>query len=90
MLRLVMTVHAAPRALAWALLCSAAACGADDSPAPAEREAAAPAVRGTQLAIQRRADGLEQIDLRGRAGHVTRARSSADGGVRHHCASDAP
>lgn len=89
MLRLVMTVRAAPRLLALALVWSIAACGADD-PTDAERLAPpASAVQGTTLAIQRRADGLEQVSLRGRPQHVTVARSAADGGLQHQCASDA-
>ena len=95
-------VRAAPQVRARALVCaltwSIAACGAElaqepEGAAHAEPPSAAPPparVRSKTLAIQRRADGLEQVSLQGRPQHVTVARIASDGGVQHQCASDAP
>ncbi len=85
MLRLVMKARTAPRGFASLLvcaLCATAACGAEEP----ERPAAAVEVRSSKLAIQRRADGLEQIDLRSRPQHVTVARAAGDAGVARSCA----
>lgn len=83
MLRLVMKARTAPPVLALALVCATAACGAEE---PRPSAASFPEVRGSKLAIQRRADGLEQISLRGRPQHVTVARAGQDGGLQRACA----
>jgi hypothetical protein len=68
--------------------CAFAGCGDEPQhdPAPMQAQAREPSdVRVSTLAVQRRADGLEQVSLIGRLQHVTRVAAASDGGVHMHC-----